>query len=165
MTEQLSVAPEFVRLKTQHTAVVRGEGVPVEDMIRFLDSAFTVLRAAVDAAAIAPDGPAYSRYDTELEGDVTIEAGIPLLAALNGPMEFNGVTIVPGELPGGEVARAIHVGPYSELSDVWQEFLADVERTGRSPQKPYWETYHVTPGPGTDPARLRTELTALVTPQ
>ncbi|MDJ1371484.1 GyrI-like domain-containing protein [Gulosibacter molinativorax] len=162
MAEQLATAPEFVRLKTQHTAVVRGEGVPVEDMIRFLDSAFTVLRAAVDAAAIAPDGPAYSRYDTELEGDVTIEAGIPLLAALEENLEFNGVTIEAGELPGGEVARAIHVGPYSELADVWQEFLGDLERSGRTPRKPYWESYLVTPGPGTDPERLRTEMSAPV---
>lgn len=165
MTEQLATAPEFVRLKTQHTAVVRGQGVPVEDMVRFLDSAFTVLRAAVDAAAIAPDGKAFSRYDTELEGDVTIEAGIPLLAALEGTMEFNGVTIEPGELPGGEVARAIHVGPYSELADVWQSFLREIERSGRTPTKPYWETYHVTPGPGTDPSQLKTELTALVNPR
>lgn len=163
MTEQLASAPTFTRLKTQHTAVVRGDGVPVEDMIRFLDSAFTVLRAAVDAAAIAPDGPAYSRYDTELEGDVTIEAGIPLLAALNAPLEFNGVTIEPGELPGGDVAQALHVGPYSELADLWQGFLNGLESAGYTPTKPYWETYQVTPGPGTDPSRLRTELTALVT--
>lgn len=162
MTEQLATAIEFVRLKTQHTAVVRGEGVPVEDMIRFLDSAFTVLRAAVDAAAIAPDGPAYSRYDTELEGDVTIEAGIPLLAALESPLEFNGVTIEPGELPGGEVARATHIGAYSELADVWQGFLKDLADSGRTPQKPYWESYHVTPAPGRDPSSLRTDLIAVV---
>lgn len=155
-------APEFVRLKPQHTAVVRGAGVPAVRLIPFLDDAFTVLRAAVDAAAIAPDGPAFSRYDSELEGDVLVEAGMPLLAELSGPMEFNGITIEPGELPGGEIARGTHVGPYSDLVDVWQAFLAGISAAGRTPRKPYWEAYHVTPGPGTDPQALRTELLARV---
>lgn len=162
MSDTQVLTPEFVQLKPQLTAVVRGEGVPVEQMIPFLDDAFTVLRAAVDAASIAPDGPAFSRYDTELVGDVTVEAGVPLLAALNGPIEISGMTIEPGELPGGEVARAVHVGPYAELADVWQGFLHELEAAGRTPRKPYWESYHATPGPGADPQALRTELLAVV---
>jgi hypothetical protein len=139
MSDAPKLTPEFVHRKPQHTAVVRGEGVPVEQMIAFLDDAFTVLRAAVDAAAIAPDGFAFCRYDTELVGNVTVEAGIPLLAQLDSPLEFNGLTIVPGELPGGELTAA-----------------------GRAPRKPYWESYHVTPGPGADPQALRTELVAVI---
>lgn len=162
MSDAPKLTPEFVHRKPQHTAVVRGEGVPVEQMIAFLDDAFTVLRAAVDAAAVAPDGFAFSRYDTELVGNVTVEAGMPLLAQLDSPLEFSGLTIVPGELPGGELARAIHVGPYSELADAWQGFLGELQAAGRTPRKPYWESYHVTPGPGADPQALRTELVAVI---
>lgn len=161
MSEPMTTAPEHqvVNHRPQAAAVVRGE-VPVEDMIKFLDSAFTVLRAAVDAAAIAPTGPMYSRYDTELEGDVRVEAGVPVLAELEGPMEFNGVTIEPGELPGGEVATSTHAGPYSELRGVWQDFLGGIGRAGREPRKPYVEQYLVAPADATDKHHLRTELIA-----
>ena len=158
---ETTTTPEhkIVTHRPQAAAVVRGE-VPVDDMIRFLDSAFTVLRAAVDAAAIAPTGPMYSRYDTELEGEVRVEAGVPVLAALDSPMEFNGVTIEPGELPGGEVATATHTGPYSELRGVWQDFLGGVGRAGRTPAKPYVEQYVVAPDNAPDRSKLRTELIA-----
>lgn len=158
MPETTISVPEFLQLKPQYAAVVRGENVPVEDMVKFLDSAFTVLRGAADAALIAPNGPIYSRYDTELEGDVRIEAGIPLIAPLDQPVEFSQVWIEPGELPGGRIVRAEHIGPYSELAASWQRYLADLEKAGHVPQKPYWETYWITPGPATDPSQLRTEL-------
>jgi effector-binding domain-containing protein len=162
MTDVATRTPEFVHMRMQHTAVVRGDGVPVGEMIPFLDNAFTVLRAAVDAAAIAPDGPQFSRYDSELVGDVRLEGGIPLLAELTTPIEIGGLTIEPGELPGGVCARSSHVGPSSELADVWQEFLAGLRAAGREPRKPYWETYHVTPSPHSDPNSLRTDLCAVV---
>lgn len=150
---------EFVEHTPQYAAVVRGNGVPVADMITFLDNAFTVLRAAADAAAIAPDGrPQFARYDSELVGDVQLEGGIPLIARMEQPINIMGMRIEPGELPGGQVARMVHVGPYSELKEVWQQFLAEIRAAGRTPVKPYWESYHVTPGPHEQP--LRTELIA-----
>ena len=158
-SSQAGPEPKFAMEWTNAAAVVRGQ-VPVEDMIPFLDSAFTVLRAAVDAAAIAPNGSMYSRYDSELEGDVIVEAGVPLLAELDGPIEFNGVTIEPGELPGGRVATAIHSGPYKELREVWQEFLGKIGEGGHTPKKPYIEQYHVAPADADDHSQLRTELIA-----
>jgi hypothetical protein len=107
MTDVATRTPEFVHMRMQHTAVVRGDGVPVGEMIPFLDNAFTVLRAAVDAAAIAPDGPQFSRYDSELVGDVRLEGGIPLLAELTTPM--SGRSSSPGcGLPAA--SRASHTG-------------------------------------------------------
>lgn len=164
MAEPTVRSPEIVTRKPLPAAVIRAEGIPVERMIPFLDEAFSALRAAVDAAALAPVAPAYSRYETELEGEVTVEAGIPLLAALDGPVEFNGVEIVAGQAPGGEIARAVHIGPYTGLRETWQEFLTAVRALGREPRKPYLESYLVAPGPGTDPDAFTTELVALLEP-
>ena len=154
--------PAFLTHKTVHTAIVRGVDVPVEDMIRFLDAAFTALRAASDAAAIAVDGSGFSVYHTELEGEISLDAGFPLIAALNAPIEFNGVTIEPGELTGGDLARAVHTGPYSELRLAWQEFLGNLESAGKDPKMPYVEVYRNVPSPQTEPWNLRTDLFAYV---
>lgn len=155
-------SPAFLTHKTVHSAVVRGIDVPVEDMIRFLDAAFSALRAASDAAAIAVDGSGFTVYHTELEGNIRVDAGYPLIAQLDGPIEFNGVTIEPGELEGGDLARAVFIGPYSELRGAWLEFLEGLEAQGKTPAMPYVEVYRALPSPVADPSALRTDLFAYV---
>lgn len=154
--------PDFLHHTAVPAAVVRGVDVPVEDMVRFLDAAFTGLRAASDAAQIAVNGSGFAVYHTELEGNIRLDAGYPVIAPLEGPIEFGDVVIEPGELAEGDLARAVHTGPYNELRTEWQVFLNGLRDRGRTPQKPYVEVYRNVPSPQLDPWALRTDLFAYV---
>lgn len=160
MAEPTVHRPEFITRRPLPAAVVRARGLPASQMLEFLGAALAALRAAADAAAIAPVGPAYARYDSELVGEIDIEAGIPLLAALDAPMDFNGIEITPGTMPGGEAARAVHIGPHRELTERWQEFLAVIRDAGHTPHLPYFENYTAMGRSGSDRDALTTELIA-----
>jgi len=69
---------------------------------------------------------------------------------------------VASELPGGEVARAIHAGGYESLGDSWGDLMAWTAEQGRTPEGRMWEVYVTEPSPETDPATLRTELYLLL---
>lgn len=154
--------PAFINHDAVPTAIVRGVDVPHNEMIRFLDAAFTGLRAASDAAIIAVKGSGFSVYHSELEGEVRLDAGYPVIAPLEHPIEFGDVVIEPGELAAGEIARAVHTGPYNELRAEWDAFLAGLRERGREPQMPYVEVYRNVPAPEVDPWTLRTDLFAYV---
>lgn len=160
MAEPTVYRPEFITRRELPAAVVRAEGLPAEQMIAFLGTALSALRAAADAAAIAPVGPSYARYDSELIGEIDIEAGIPLLAELDAPLEFNGIEIRSGSMPGGPAARAVHIGPHRDLTETWGEFLGVIRAAGHTPHLPYIENYTAAAGSGADREALTTELIA-----
>jgi effector-binding domain-containing protein len=98
-------------------------------------------------------GAPFTRYHA-IEGErVDLEAGLPVRAAL--PPKGD---IKPGELPGGDVAVATHVGPYEGLPTTGDALAKWVAARGRTANGPNWEVYVTDPGMEPDPAKWRTEI-------
>ena len=66
-----------------------------------------------------------------------------------------GGRVIASELPGGEIARAIHRGEYARLGATHDAVLDQVAAHGREPAGPRWEIYgHWRE----DPSELETEV-------
>lgn len=111
---------------------------------------------AAEVSGLAPDGPPYTRYLSELDGahgEIDYEAGVPLLEAAT---EGRG-RAMPAELPGGTVAVAWHVGPYETLGRTYGALMGWIAAQGRTVAGPMWEVYWT--DPDLEPAeRWRTEV-------
>jgi effector-binding domain-containing protein len=100
-----------------------------------------------------PAGPPITRYFSWSEDAVELEALVPLVAPIAGEGE-----VVAGELPGGEVARAVHEGSYESLGDTHMALGQWLKEQGVTPSGPCWEVYLTDPGEVADPADYRTEI-------
>jgi len=110
--------------------------------------------AHAQAAGIPFAGPPYARYVTMGRGLMTLEGGMPIAVAARGEGE-----IEAGELPGGLVATATHVGPYETLQDTHAAIEAWIEAEGHEvAEGGPWEVYVTDPGEVPDPRQWRTEV-------
>jgi AraC family transcriptional regulator len=100
-----------------------------------------------------PAGMPFARYHKFGPEEVVVESGLPLIGAVAGEGR-----ILTSELPGGLVARTIHVGPYESLLDAYQAYetwFADgeYEATGGP-----WEVYLTDPGEEKDSSKWQTQI-------
>ncbi len=115
-------------------------------------------------AAIA--GQPFTRYVEWGPGLVTIEAGLPVVAAGN---RFNGgepvsdaaaggSEIVADCLPGGPVATVTHSGAYEKLPEAHAAIQQWIEAQGLRAGGPPWETYTTDPADYPDPQDWKTDV-------
>lgn len=143
------------------TAVVRAKGVPMATIAGLFDAVFGSAFPGAFHRGVVPVGPALALYTSigeEPEGVADVEIGFPVEQVLEQPIEVGELTVVPSELPAGEVAVVSHVGGYDQLGRAWGSFMAAIEDKGRIPGTPFWEAYVTEPTPDMDPATLRTDL-------
>lgn len=151
------------------TAVVRAVDVPMSELSTLFDAAFSALPAELAMAGAAPAGAAlavYSRFSDDWSR-CDLEVGFPLHEPLPGTLtvevgDGGTIDIEPSELPAGRVVSALHEGPYDELSMSWKRLTDALIAAGHTPAMPCWEVYLTEPGPGANPADLRTGLNTLV---
>ena len=143
--------PQIATLEPQHTAVVRGT-VPMDQIRDFYDSSFPAVAQAVAHQDIGLRG-AIGHYLSTPAETVDLEVGF----VTDGAVTADG-DVIPAELPGGEVARATHVGPYDGLGSSWNDLYQWVLGEGRHVGESMWEVYVTEPTPDVDPATMRTEL-------
>lgn len=163
--------PEYVDLPLAPTAVVQRRGYPIGRLRELVDVAFTALGQAIEAGRFMPGGLPFIRYDSVLDGDVDLdgdfaidlEVGFPVHTQLTAPIQSGDERIVPGSLPAGLIARAVHTGPYDDLPSAWQTFTEQIAADGYERALPFWEAYRNMPGPDTDPQTLQTWLATVVT--
>lgn len=143
---------EIVDLPARPTAVVRAH-VPVAELPSLFEPAFHDVAAALSAQGIAIVGPPFGYYPTMPGETVEVEAGFPV-------ERFSEPTgdVVLGELPGGSVARAVHVGPYESLSSTYTALEDWLAGQGLRPTAGMWECYLTDPASEPNPARWRTEI-------
>ena len=149
-------SPEIVTHTPQPTAAVRGS-VAAEGIAAFYDSAYGKVAQALGRQGVQPAGAAFGYYLSPPTERFDLEAGFPTATPISGDGD-----VVASELPGGEVARAIHAGGYESLGDSWGDLMAWTAEQGRTPEGRMWEVYLTEPTPETDPATLRTELYLLL---
>ena len=149
--------PALVEVEPAPTAVVRAE-VPADGLPAFFDSAFRRLPQVLAGQGLRPVSAAFGLYRRPPSATVDVEVGF----VVDRPVRPDG-DVVPGELPGGRVARQVHAGGFDGLAATWQGLFAWVRERGLTPAGPFWEVYLTVPSPDMDPADLRTELDLLVT--
>lgn len=144
--------PEVVELPARTTAVVRMT-VERERIAEAFPPAIEEVISGIGAQGVQPGGPLFARYLQMGGKEVEVEIGFPL----DQPIDPAGrVTI--GSLPGGRALRAVHHGPYEELSTAWDQFGRWVAESDHQPEAGLWESYVKGPESTTDPTEWRTEL-------
>lgn len=101
------------------------------------------------ARATAPYGRFYQYEPDRVEMDAGIGVAEP--AAGGGRVEA-------GELPGGEVAVATHVGPYTTLGKTHEAIRRRLQEEGWEPSGAPWEVYVTDPGEEPDSNKWRTDV-------
>jgi hypothetical protein len=154
--------PEIRDLAERVTIAMRiVEPMATVDVGALVDRALPVVRARIEAAGLAIDGPPYVRYHDWGNETATLEIGFPV-AGDPGALAALGVAIprgAPGRssLPGGPCAVAVHVGPHQELPATWGRLMTWTWDRDLVTSGPTWESYVDNPDL-VDSAGLRTEV-------
>jgi effector-binding domain-containing protein len=156
MTHPADLGVELVTVEAVTTAVVKGT-VAAKDLASFFDDSFGVLGAALTHQSVAISGPAFARFEGQVDETAVLEVGFPTDRAI----EPEG-SAEAGTLPAGRVARVIHAGSFDALSDAWQRLGSWISDQGLTPSEVFWEVYLTEPSPDMGPADLRTELNWLL---
>jgi effector-binding domain-containing protein len=131
----MTYSVSFADLQEQHTAVVRGTAA-VSDLPDFLGTAFTETAAAAQGQGVGPAGPPFGRYRRNDDGTFDVEAGFPVSA----PVSPVG-RVESGTLPGGRVARTLHVGEYAAVAAAYGAAEEYALTQGYEPAETPWECY------------------------
>lgn len=144
--------PAVVQLDSQTTAVIAAQ-ISMDALVAFFDTSFGRLAAVLDAQGVAPTGAAFAWYRNPPTDVFDLEVGFPTAT----PIEQDG-DVVPGTLPAGPAATAVHAGSFDDLGQSWGALFEWVAAQGLTPSGPLWEVYLTEPSPDMDPADLRTAL-------
>lgn len=147
---------EIVEVSPQPTAVVRAT-VGWDGLRDLYDRGFAAVFATAAAQGVQLVGAPFGFYPVPPGEQVTLEVG----AVVSRPIDGDG-DVVPGELPGGRVARIMHVGPYDALSQTYEALREWMAEQDVNPGMGMWEVYLDDPSATTDPATLRTEVNWLL---
>jgi effector-binding domain-containing protein len=130
------------------------------DIGAMFDEYATRLASYTSESGIEAVGAPYARYRefgperADVEIGLPVDADLPHLEDLE-PNEVIGVS----ELPGGRIARVLHVGAYDGLGSAYQGIESFMSEHGLKPADAPWESYLVLPDAAHgDPDRLRTEV-------
>jgi effector-binding domain-containing protein len=98
-------------------------------------------------------GPPYSKYYSwDPEGETEMEAGI----TVSGEAECEGVEYI--ELPACKVVTCMHVGPYEEIGEVYDDIQEYITENGMKINGAVWEVYLTDPSSEPDPEKYRTQV-------
>ena len=149
-----SIAPDpvIVTASPRKAAVVRFE-TPIAELRDEIRSGLAEVARSIALNSLFPTGSPFTHYLTWHGEMVVAEVGFPVSGQL-----VPAGRVVGGELPGGTIASAFHVGPYETIGEAYQRIEAWIRARGKEPGSTMWEAYLRGPGQETDPARFRTEI-------
>lgn len=126
---------QFVDLQAQHVAVVCGHVAP-DELPEFLGSAFGEVIRVLDKQGLHPTGAPFGRYLPTDDGGFDVEVGFPCSDVVKpeGRVEAS-------ELPGGRVARTLHVGAYGEVAAAYEAAISWLTDEGCVVRGAPWECY------------------------
>lgn len=104
------------------------------------------------ALTVLPPGDLLAIFPLDLTATFTLTVGVPAAIPAGA---------VERELPGGDWASTLHVGPYEELTLAYAALLEHVRERGHEPAGPIVETYLTDPET-TPPTELVTRLAVLL---
>jgi effector-binding domain-containing protein len=136
----------------QVTAVAMAT-LTVAELPPWLGKAYAAVADLLTAQRAGPAGPPFARFHTLGGGRFKVEAGFPATR----PIEGDG-DVQPSELPGGQVAVTMHVGPYEQMEPGYAALASWVGEHGGELAGDAWEVYFSDPSTEPDPATWRTEI-------
>lgn len=126
---------QFVDLQPQHVALVRGH-VRVDEMKEFLGGAFGEVITVLDKQGLHPTGAPFGRYNVREDRTFDAEVGFPC----NDVVKPEG-RVEACELPGGRVARTMHVGSYDGVGAAYEAAIGWLTEEGYVVHGIPWECY------------------------
>lgn len=150
--------PQIMPVEAVPTAVVRFTEVNITDLTAHYDAVFSSLIPTLSKRGIAFAGPPIALYPKVPAEEVTVELGMPLVEPLAAEIPIGEMTIIPSQLPGGDIGVYSHFGGYDTLSQSYDLLAAQINGSGLQAHAPIWEMYVTQPTPGCDPATVRTDL-------
>jgi effector-binding domain-containing protein len=117
----------------QPTAVVRGTPL-MSELPSFFGRAFSAVAAVLNARGTPPTDEPFAYYPTTPGRTIEVEAGF----AVDKPIAPAG-DVVPSQLPGGTVARGMHIGPYEKLAETYSAMGDWAATQGLTLSGPMWE--------------------------
>jgi AraC family transcriptional regulator len=151
----MSYSIEKKEVSPQPVLVMRRRVKPSEIATTLAEALQQVfLYAQQTGAAMA--GQPFTRYLEWGPGLITIEAGMPVVAA---PRDTSGESgVIVEELPGGPVAATTHAGPYDKLPEAHAAIQVWIEAQGLVPAGAPWESYVTDPADYPDPKDWKTDV-------
>ena len=142
---------ELVELRAQPTLTVRTRA-SVDRMPEVLGPAWGAVMACAAKTGVEPaDAPFVAYHNADLQ-DLDVEIGMTFAVALPGEGDVRA-----GEIPAGQAAECVHVGPYTELHRAYRALEAWITEQGLEHAGPAHEFYLDDPG-STSEADLRTRV-------
>jgi effector-binding domain-containing protein len=144
----------IVTVEHQLTAVIKAK-VPFAEIPAAQRSARAAVNAALSSLDAEPTGRPCTRFRTPASGALEMEIG----TIVSRPFTAKG-EVVPSDLPAGRAAHFLLKGPFDGMPGAWQTLFdwckaEQLELAGIN-----WEIYM--PWQGVDPAKLETDLYALL---
>ena len=148
------MACSIVTVDRQITAVVRAK-VPFAEIPGAQRSARAAVDGALPSLEAGPVGRPCTRFRTPADGALDMEIGTIVARTFSGKGD-----VVPSDLPAGRAAHFQLKGSFDGMPGAWQTLFAwcaseKLELAGIN-----WEIYM--PWQGVDPAKLETDLYALL---
>jgi effector-binding domain-containing protein len=135
---------------TQPALAIRARAAE-NDLPRLFVETYGALMAYLAELGEQPAGMPYAAYYGLDPEAMDVEIGFPVSKPLPGKG-----AIMPAELPGGQWAKALHVGPYDQLGQAHETVAAWIKAHGYEPAGPAYELY--CSGPETPPEAIQTWL-------
>lgn len=134
-------------------AVVRHEGVSLDELRDLFDAAYPAIGGLFGSSVLVPAGPALAVYHGDPQESFDIEIGFPVVQPPSSPITVGDLQVIGAALPAGPALAATHLGSYDGLGEAWGRLTetADVTPTGD------WIEVYVS-DPSDSPAALRTDL-------
>ncbi len=134
-------------------AVIRHDGVTLDDVRDLFDAGYAAIGGLIGSGAIAPAGPALAIYHGDPQARFDLELGFPVAEPLVSPIDADGLQVVGTALPAGPALAATHLGSYDDLGEAWSRL------TGTPGAEPIGISIEIyVSDPSTDPDDLRTDL-------
>jgi effector-binding domain-containing protein len=139
---------DLVDLQEQHAAAVRGH-VASDGIAAFLGEAFGEVARVTGQQGLRIAGAPFGRYRPTGDGAMDVEAGFPVHGSVTAAGRVEPVT-----LPGGRMARTLHVGDYAAVGAAYEAVQAWLVENGYVGAGEPWESYL----DGPDVPKPRTEV-------
>jgi effector-binding domain-containing protein len=158
----VATTPEITERAEQPYAAIRAD-VPMDQLSSLADRLGEVFGWLAEHG-VAPAGAPFFRYNViDMEGLLNVEAGVPVLTAVEGDDR-----VIAGVLPAGRYATALHLGSYDGLFGATESLLQWADSQGLEWDRStagdgeHWgcrlEIYLTDPRQQPDPAKWETQL-------
>ena len=152
LEELLASEPRIVQTAAQMSAIIHLT-IPRGEIQAVMGPGLTEVMAAVKAQGIGPAGPWFTHHRHMNPATFDFEICVPVTSPVT-----PGGRVEAATFPALTVARTIHQGNYSGLSEAWGEFGAWIAANGHTAAPDLYECYAIGPDASPDPANWRTEL-------